>query len=165
VLPHQPSWNNLANLYTNSSRCTHGAAKTRNIRNVGIMYHMVLSHLQSLHTLECEENRRYFRRHLACIPMKNLRILKSSDLEVIEALSTTDPPVQLKELWLTSYWRDHSLPWYYFLARVTSLTHLSLQDLGRPLADGPPPLSFSPFKNYNISISMSLLLLVLQISF
>ena len=56
-----------------------------------------LSNLQSLHTLECKTNWIYVKRHLACIPMKNLRILKSDDLEVIKALSTTDP-VKLKEL-------------------------------------------------------------------
>ena len=54
-----------------------------------------LSNLQSLHTLECEEDGVLGnRRHLAFIPMKNLRILKSSETEVIWALLTTDPPVQ-----------------------------------------------------------------------
>ena len=42
-----------------------------------------LSNLQSLHALECYEDWDHFRRHLACIPMKNLRILKGSDSEVI----------------------------------------------------------------------------------
>ena len=42
-----------------------------------------LSNLQSLHTLECYyEDWDHFRRHLACIPMKNLRILKGSDSDV-----------------------------------------------------------------------------------
>jgi hypothetical protein len=104
-----------------------------------------LSHLQSLHTLECEEDRRCVGQHLACIPMKNLRILKSSDDEVTEALLTTDPPVQLKELWLTSYWGGHSLLWSY-LARATSLTHLSLQDLELPVPDGLTPSLIFPFQ-------------------
>jgi hypothetical protein len=110
-----------------------------------------LSNLQSLHTLECEEDWRYFGRHLACIPMKNLRILKSSDLAVIEALLTSDPPVQLKELWITRRYveEDHSLLWdssmlWNYLARVTSLTHLSLPDL--ELSDGPPPSLIFPFR-------------------
>ena len=101
-----------------------------------------LSNLQSLHTLECQGDWKNFRRHLACIPMKNLRSLKSSDFEVNKALLTTsDPPVQLKELWLSySYSGDYySLVWNY-LARVTSLTHLSLPDL--ELSDGPPSLIF-----------------------
>jgi hypothetical protein len=116
-----------------------------------------LSHLQSLHTLECEEDRRYFRQHLACIPMKNLRILKSSDVEVTEALLTTDPPVQLKELWLTSHWGGHSLLWNY-LARATSLTHLSLQDLGLPVPDGPPPsliFSFQELQYLHIHVALA----------
>ena len=92
-----------------------------------------LSNLQSLHTLESKRNWIYVRRHLACIPMKNLRILKSSDLEVIKALLTTDPPIQLKELWLNLCLTDsgdYSMLWNY-LARVTSLTHLSLPLLRR----------------------------------
>jgi hypothetical protein len=98
-----------------------------------------LSNLQSLHTLECNEDRgHHFKRHLACIPMKNLRVLKGDDSEVITALSTFDPPVQLKELWLTRDYRvNYSLLWSY-LARVTSLTHLSIAYL--ELSDGPPPL-------------------------
>ena len=97
-----------------------------------------LSNLQSLHTLECEGDWKNFRRHLACIPMKNLRILKSSDSEVIKALLTSDPPVQLKELSL--HYDDYSLVWNY-LARVTSLTRLCLPDL--KLSDEPPSLIFS----------------------
>jgi hypothetical protein len=74
-----------------------------------------LSNLQSLHTLECDEDRgHHFKRHLACIPMKNLRVLKGDDSEVITALSTSDPPVQLKELWLTRDYRvNYSLLWSY----------------------------------------------------
>jgi len=77
--------------------------------------------------------------------MENLQILKSNELEVIEALLTTDLPVQLKELWLTSHWGGHSLLWSY-LARATSLTHLSLQDLGLPVPDGLPPSLIFPFQ-------------------
>ena len=50
-----------------------------------------LSNLQSLHTLECQEDYQDFGRYMARIPMKNLRILESSDLEVIKALLTSDP--------------------------------------------------------------------------
>ena len=72
--------------------------------------------------------------------MKNLRILKGCDLEVIDALLTTDPPVQLKELWLTRLRRgDCSMLWSY-LARVTSLTHLSLPRL---LPNSSPSFIFS----------------------
>ena len=98
-----------------------------------------LSNLRSLHTLECEGDWKHFKRHLACISMKNLRILKSRDWEVVKALLTTDPPVQLKELWLTRRYRRYSLLWDY-LAMATSLTHLSLPYLG--LSDGPPSLIF-----------------------
>jgi hypothetical protein len=105
-----------------------------------------LSNLRSLHTLACKGDSKYCSRYLACIPMKTLRILNSSDVEVIEALLTTDPPVQLKELWLTRYCGgfkgDNSLVWNY-LARVTSLTHLSLP--GLQLSDGLPSLIF-PFR-------------------
>jgi hypothetical protein len=109
--------------------------------------HGALSNLQSLHTLECDDNGTFFRRHLACIPMKNLRILKSSEMEVTWALLTTDPPVQLKELWLTCrFYGDgnFSVLWNY-LARMTSLTHLSLQHL--ELSDGPPPSLVFSFQN------------------
>ena len=105
-----------------------------------------LSNLQSLHTLECNDdcNCPDFSRHLACIPLKNLRILNSSAPEVIEALSTSDPPVQLKELWVT--WRYGNkfplLPNY--LARATSLTHLSLAHLRLSESNGPPPPLYSP---------------------
>ena len=80
-----------------------------------------------LHTLDSVADGPYFGRHLDCIPIKNLRILKRNKLEDIETLMTTDPPVQLKELWI-SYCFDgdyYSLLWNY-LARVTrtSLTHL-----------------------------------------
>ena len=99
-----------------------------------------LANLHSLHTLECANNSIELKHDLACIPMKKLRILKSNDLEVIEALLTTDPPVQLKELWLTHRFSgDYSLLWNY-LARVTSLTHLSLPNLHLP--DGTPSLIF-----------------------
>jgi hypothetical protein len=56
-------------------------------------------------------------------------------------LLTSDPPVQLKELYVIHY-DDYSLLWN-FIARVTSLTHLSLPDLLLP--DGPPPHIF-PFQ-------------------
>ena len=105
-----------------------------------------LSNLQSLHTLECERDAPYFRRYLVCIPMKNLRILKSSELEVIKALFTIDPPVQLKELWLSwSFSKDHSFLWNH-LAKMTSLTHLSVANLR--LSDGPPsgPQLIFPFQ-------------------
>jgi hypothetical protein len=100
-----------------------------------------LSNLQSLHTLECEKNYlSIFGRHLACIPMKNLQILKSSDWAVTKALLTTDPPVQLKELYLIGFsYDDHSLLWNY-LARVNSLTHLSLPDLTLLPYDTPSPI-------------------------
>ena len=97
-------------------------------------YHMVsygaLSNLQSLHTLECIHNYFNAQRQLACIPMKNLRILKSYDWEVTKAFLTTDPPVQLEELELHHDFRveDYLLLWNY-LARVTSLTHLSLPNI------------------------------------
>jgi hypothetical protein len=105
-----------------------------------------LSNLQSLHTLECERDWIYVKHHLACIPMENLQILKSGDLEVIEALSTADPSVQLKELWLTHYLTgsgDHSLLWNY-LATVTSLIHLSLPHLRRTP-------SYFPFSRITLS--------------
>ena len=54
-----------------------------------------LSNLQSLHTLECQGDWRNFRRHLACIPMKNLRIVKSGDREVIKSLLTSGHPTHL----------------------------------------------------------------------
>ena len=100
-----------------------------------------LSNLQSLHTLECEGNWNYVKRHLACIPMKNLRILKSSDLEVIVAFLTTDPSVQLKELRFTHHYYDEYFLLWNYLARVTSLTHLSLPYLKLP--EGPPSLLFT----------------------
>jgi hypothetical protein len=66
-------------------------------------------------------------------------------MEVVEALLRTDPPVQLMELWLTScdLGDDYSLLWNY-LARVTSLTHLSLPFLELP--DGPSPSLIFPFR-------------------
>ena len=118
-----------------------------------------LSNLQSLHTLECLEDWERFSFHLAYIPMKNLRILKTSDLKVIEILLSTS--VQLKELWLpgpVKHYRDRpiartftkprpmydsSLLWRY-LSRVSSLTHLSLPNL--KLRDGPPPSLIFPFQ-------------------
>ena len=104
-----------------------------------------LSNLKSLHTLKCVENwwSLSFERHLACIPMKNLRILKSSDMAVTKAFLTTEPPVQLKELCINHSSFDfdnYSLLWHY-LARVTSLTHLSLPHLRPP--DDPPSLIFA----------------------
>ena len=100
--------------------------------------------LQSLYTLECDENHFDARRYFACIPMKNLRTLKGSDLEVINALLTSDPPVQLKVLWLTWYGGDYSLLWNY-LARATSLTHLSIASYtGIKLSNCPPPPYFPP---------------------
>ena len=106
--------------------------------------HSTLSNLQSLHTLDCQEDGNSFSRHLACVSMKNLRILKSSDFKVIEALLTTVPSVQLKELWLTQHYNgDYSLLWNY-LAGVTSLTHLSLPYL--TLQEGPPASLNFPFQ-------------------
>ena len=62
--------------------------------------------------------------------------------EVINALLTTDPPVQLKEFRLTCrYWGDYSLLWNNIVARMTSLTHLSLPDL--QLSECPPSLIFA----------------------
>ena len=102
-----------------------------------------LSNLQFLHTLDCQKDGTQFKRQLACIPMKILRILKSSDFEVIKAFLKTDPPVQLKELWLTCfYWGDHSMLWNY-LSRVTSLTHLSLPYFHSNPSDVPPSFIFS----------------------
>ena len=71
-----------------------------------------LSNLQSLHTLECHEDNAEFSRSLACISMKNLRILKSSDFNVIQALLTTYPTLQLKELWLTRDYHDSAVKYY-----------------------------------------------------
>jgi len=114
-----------------------------------------LANLQSLHTLECDHNCNGLKRDLACISMKNLRILKSGDLEVIKALLATDPPVQLKELWLFSKRfkniEDCSLQWNY-LARMTSLTHLSLPDLRLP--DGiTPSLHFHELQYLHIHVT------------
>jgi hypothetical protein len=109
--------------------------------------HGALSNLQSLHTLECVNNRGGFACYLALIPMRNLRILKSGDIEVTEVLLTSDPPAQMQELYICHYYYKHfqnpdlnfthgpSLLWN-FIARVTSLTHLSLP--GLQLTDGPP---------------------------
>ena len=74
----------LGNLYKkkNSSRLTLGSAKT-NMGNMEIiMYHTVISPITIL------SHARYCGDHLTCIPRKTLRILDSSDLEVIEALLT-----------------------------------------------------------------------------
>ena len=122
---------------------------TRGCRVDGFGRFGALSNLQCLHTLECKHDW-LFASYLACIPMKNLRILKTDELEVIEVLLATDPPVQLKELWLSTrdYWcrkvEGPSLLWNY-LARVTSLTHLSLPDLKCHLPVCPPSLIF-PFQ-------------------
>ena len=98
-------------------------------------YHMpvvsygALSNLQSLHTLDCMHDYVHSQRHLASIPMKALRILRSNDWEVTKAVLTADPPVQLKKLQLYHDFReDYMLLWNY-LARATSLTHLSLPNL------------------------------------
>ena len=102
-----------------------------------------LSNLQSLHTLECSEDGLHFRHYLGYISMENLRILKSGDLQVTHTmLLTSDPSIlQLKELWLTlRCYEDYPLLWN-FLARVTSLTHLSLPGLKLP--DGPPSPNFA----------------------
>ena len=124
-----------------------------------------LSNLRSLHTLiNMRKPRNMIDRHLACtISMKNLQILKSSDLKIIEVLLTTDRPVQLKKLHLDCFYyhNDYSLLWNY-LARVTSLTHLSLPSLG--LSNGPP-LTHFPLSRITISpYPCRFLLLVLQIS-
>ena len=105
-----------------------------------------LSDLQSLHTLGCEGDSYSLERHLAYVSMKNLRVLMSSDMAVTQAFLTTEPPVQLKELYLlTHIYHVISFPFellWNYLARVTSLTHLSLADL-RPLApDGIPSTIF-----------------------
>ena len=108
-----------------------------------------LSNLQSLHTLECLDDGHHFSCHLANIPMKNLRILNCNDLKVIEAVLTTDPSVQLEELWLPRHYKNYeyqyrySLLWNY-LARVTSLTHLSLPNL--TLQEAPPTSLVFPFQ-------------------
>ena len=75
--------------------------------------------------------------------MKNLRILESSDLDVTAALLASDPPVQLKELRIAYYYDGYSLLWNY-LARMTSLTHLSLTNLD--VNDDTPSL-ISPFQD------------------
>ena len=88
-----------------------------------------LSNLKSWYTLEFSGKFFHSRRSLAYIPMNNLRILKSDDWEVTEAFLTTDPPVQLEKLQLNhDFQEDYLLLWDY-LARVTSLTHLSLPNL------------------------------------
>lgn len=69
--------------------------------NTTVSYNSAPSNLQSLHTLGCEGDLCFFGRYLACISMKNFRILESSEKAVTEALLTTDLPVQLKELYLT----------------------------------------------------------------
>jgi hypothetical protein len=106
-----------------------------------------LSNLQSLHTPICMGNSLNFDRHLARIPMKNLQILESSDWSVIEALFKTNPPVQLKKLYLTASgyldYHDFSLLWNY-LTRVTSLTHFSLPHLNCRRHGMVPPRT-SPF--------------------
>ena len=107
-----------------------------------------LSNLQSLHTLECKDDLSRFKSHLAGIPTKNLRILKTNEFDIIEVLLAADPPVQLKELWLSTYTyrpsEGHSFLWNC-LARVTSLTHLSLSDVEGSLPVCPPSLIF-PFQ-------------------
>jgi hypothetical protein len=102
-----------------------------------------LSNLQSLHTLECQEDWGHFRRHLACIPMEDLRNLMSGDFEVTNALLTSDPPVQIKVLCLT-HCDNYSLLWNY-LARMTSLAHLSLPNLRLPHGRPSESLNF-PFQ-------------------
>ena len=106
-----------------------------------VVSYNALSNLKSLHTLECDDNYFHSRHYFARIPMKNLRILKGSDLEVINALLTFDPSVQLEELWLTWYGGDYSLLWNY-LSRATSLTHLSIAPYIERSNCPPPPLIF-----------------------
>jgi hypothetical protein len=85
--PGPPSWKNLTNLLQVRS-----ALPVQGI-TLKISYG-ALANLQTLHTLEWVYD------GLDPNSMKNLQILKSSDSdsEVIKALLTTDPPVQLKEL-------------------------------------------------------------------
>ena len=91
-----------------------------------------LSNLQSLRTLECVGNSHCFEHHLACIPMENLRILISHDMAVTKALLTTNPPIQLKMLYLGhNQYDDYPLLWN-FLAKATSLTNLFLPNLELP---------------------------------
>ena len=91
------------------------------------------SNLQSLHTLEYIDNynRSRSQQHsgLASIPMTTLRILKSNNWELTKAFLTTDPPVQLEKLQLDHDFREDYLLLWNYLARVTSLTHLSLPNL------------------------------------
>ena len=105
--------------------------------------------LSNLHTPECRGDGSSFSRYLACIPMKNLRILKSDDFKVIESLLTTHPSVQFKKLWLTCH-HNESLIWNY-LATLTSLTHLSLLYL----RESPPASSIFAFKNCNIYVALA----------
>ena len=94
-------------LHTFPSRCHHEGYKD----DSEVVSYNALSNLQSFHTLECDENHFH-----SSIPKKNLRILKGS---IINALLTSDYPVQLKELWLSWYGGDYSLLWNY-LARAES---------------------------------------------
>ena len=141
-----PSWNNLANLYSHYTYAA--AAAWECARNMEIRYH----------TLICDGDFPYSERYLACIPMKNLRILKSEVREVTKTFLTTVPPVQLKELHLIhshdELYSLASLLWNY-LASVTSLRHLSLSNLLQPDHDGP--LSHFTLSGITISrMSMSL---------
>ena len=70
---------------------------------------------------------------------------------------TTDPPVQLKEFWLTSHypsdWEGYPSLWNY-LARMTSLTHLSLPNI--QLSNGPPSLiSFRELQYLHIHVAFA----------
>ena len=141
MLPPLPSWNNLANLY-NSNRCTHATAKTRDMECIRMWCRMVPSPIYNPCTRSNATKIGYTSgTTLACIPIKNLRYLKASDTEVISVLLETDPPLQLKELWLTlAFLHELEELFWSYLTKVTSLTHLSLT-LPRP-SNAPPPLIF-----------------------
>jgi hypothetical protein len=115
-----------------------------------------LSNLRSLHTLECGYDGNHFEHHLASIPINNLRVLKNCDSQVIKLFLTSDPPVQLKELWLSNYYWNCSLLLNY-LPRVTSLTHLSLEMRDYRPENGPPflKLSFPELQYLRIHVAIA----------
>ena len=129
----------LGNLYKkkNSSRFTLGSAKT-NMGNMEIiMYHTVISPITIL------SHARYCGDHLTCIPRKTLRILDSSDLEVIEALLT-----------ILSNSRIMAYP---LLQRIQENIPMELISEG-DLADTfilarPPNVRWSPFIHFPLLIS------------